>query len=225
MISEQKLRAALDAEYANAEPPTALWERVKPAIPARAPRRRLSRLAAAAIWALVVMIGGVAVAASPQVQAMIDKYFERTGVRLVESPPPAPGSGTKLQPNYDNAQLSGLVPEGMKLPTYLPAPLNGPDAKVAVNDGDASFGVLWVIPGHPETGYLALSRHKQVYGGEATYGALHEVQDITIGDLKTSAFRDDLGWRIVWLVDGTEYLLQATNLPLSEAVKVAESLK
>ncbi|HEY3363462.1 MAG TPA: DUF4367 domain-containing protein [Symbiobacteriaceae bacterium] len=225
MITEEKIRTVLDAEFPNAEPPLTVWERVKPVIPARAPRRRLSRLAMAAIWGLVVLTGGVAVAATPQVQALLDKYFQKTGIHLVQDPPPPPASATTEMVKVDVSELRKVLPAGMKLPSYLPAPLDGPNTQAAIHNGSLTFGVAWHTAGGSETPFVALSRYNRVFGGEATRGPVQEVQDVKIGQVSTSAYRDDFGWHILWKPDDYEYHLQASNLPLSEVVKVAESLK
>lgn len=233
---QEQIRTALDAGFPNAEPSPELWERIRQAVPAEASRRRpLSRFAVAAVWCLIVLTGGAAATASPQVQAVVKRLLlGDTGIELAERSDPVwtqlPATnpnGEKTRSTYepvDPAKVRELVHAEMKLPTYLPAEVTGEEAQVLLLRKQTMSGVTWTRGWR----HLMLSMHTYTFGPgsiQGTDGPVQEQREVTINGIAGNAFRDTKRWQILWVIDGRQYQLIGYGLSLEEIVKVAESLQ
>lgn len=57
-----------------------------------------------------------------------------------------------------------------------------------------------------------------------TEGTPKDIQEVKVGSKSGMAYRDDRGWKVWWTLNGHQYTVM-TDLPLEEALKVADSIK
>lgn len=223
-IWARSIRAALDDDL-QADPSPELWDRVRATLPARRPARWVRwapKVAAVLAAVLVVSTSGLALAA----------LAERFGWTLVErTPQPEPAATNPEMDTLMAITLDGIrkeMPEGMRLPTYLPESLTGKGVMIRRSMTDWSYSVYWHSPWErqPSERLIVQWHHAPFSEGSKTItvGPARDVLQVDINGAMGLAFQDDEKWQVDWEVDGYHYTV-VTNISLDELLKVARSLK
>ena len=130
------------------------------------------------------------------------------------------------------------VPFPIRLPTY-PAGLGPPDRVILQNHDGSVLILVWTQPGNPDKARLSLhaiepgswtiEKVKPVFIQETTVNGQAAVW--AVGPYFVNLLNGDLDIRrlidgnvLIWTEDGITYRLE-TDLPLAEAVRIAESLQ
>ncbi len=212
----------------------------------RAPAARLRRLAPIALVAALALATLLAV---PEVRAAALRLLQvgAVRVRVEPAPPPAlpaptPNLGLSGATSLDEA--ARRVPFPIRLPAY-PEGLGPPDQVFLQDLGGAAIVLVWLDPAEPGrpllslhtlgTGVLAqkiisgseLERIAEVEVGGATalwVRGAHLLQVGRAGEVELAPVRIVEGNTLIWAADGLTYRLES-ELPLDEALRVAESLR
>lgn len=231
---QRKIRMAIDSELPDAAPSGDLRNKVVSTLPGRVPQAggAVRRYLPAALMAAVLLVSatGVVLAATPQGRAAVDWAFERFGIHLVAATPEvradlvAQGAEVTSGVEVPYEGLASKLPTGMKLPAYLPAEITK-DPVVNLNTWSSGASVSMIAKhGGPHVTIMyhssAFSRNSMI----GTEGNARDVQEVKVGAKSGMAYRDDNGWNVWWALNGHQYTVM-TDLPLEEALKVAESIK
>ncbi len=208
------------------------------------------RLAWAAVILTLILAGALAI---PGVRAQIVEFIQIGVVRIFQIAPTQPSLQPSLQPSpqptllpslldlagettLEDARLRASFP--IRLPDY-PAGLGQPD-HVFLQTGDGQMLVLvWLDPGQPDRVYLSLHiitpgsitlikfepkviEETTVNGQPAIWAEGPYLIKLRSGDYDDRQLVS--GNTLIWLDGELTYRLES-DLPLAEAVKIAESLK
>lgn len=232
-VSPERIQRAIASEVGQAEPSEQLWERVREAVPmARSggPAGGAWRRAVAGVAFLVLVSAAGTAAATDEGRNILARLFEKFGVKIETLTPEVrerleqEGSRAQSTPVPEGEDLLERLPAGMKLPGYLPPAVAGGQVRFQEWGGHYSgAGVTWSQDGQ----WVGVMFHSRAFGpGSTTYGngEIRNPQEVMINDLEGTAFQDDSGWRVDWVMDGHQYTV-VTNLSLDEALTVAASIR
>jgi hypothetical protein len=219
--------------------------RARPSAGRRPAWRRWMALAAMVLLAIVLLTPP----ARAGVELLIRLGAVRIGLAQVASPTPPPSATASPTPLPSVLDLAGATTLDTAraragFPVRLPAypPDLGPPSHMFLQDvGGPMVALVWTDPAHPDRARLALfemtsdvyvyksnariAAETTVHGNRALWtDGPYLVEVIEGGQVVLGSRRVVTGHALIWTEGGITYRLE-TDLPLNEAVRVAESLR
>lgn len=232
-LKSRLIKEALESDLKHIEPSRDIWSEVEGSINLPVSKKatyKKMNSAIAFLAAFFILSAAVfAAAGTAQGKEVLDWVFERFGMHLVANTPQVQEELEQqgIQPEFVQgvslSEWTGGLPEGIKLPGYLPDGMGNDNAKVYKYSD--SFGIRW--SSGDDKSAVELFYHSKAFSKGSitlTNGDATDIQGVKIGELAGMAFHDETGWNIDWSKDGHQYQIR-TLISLEEALKVAESIK